>query len=70
MTTSPVPASKLPGLTTAELIGQYDLAAYGAHRGGMPNWKMRRARIARITDLLLVRAEDGDVEADIWFQEA
>lgn len=65
-----VPASKLPKLTTTELIGQYDLAAYGARRGEMPNWKMRRARIARITDLLLVRAEDGDVEADRWFQEA
>lgn len=69
MNATRVPASKLGGLSTTELIAQYELAI-GSRNGGMPNGRMQQDRVNRICDLVLARAEVGDLAADAWLREA
>lgn len=58
----------LPALTTADLIGQYDLAV-SSYTGRMTNHSPRQARIDHIVDLLSQRADAGDPEALRWYDE-
>lgn len=65
VTTTTVPAAKLPKLSTADLIGQYDLAI-SSYRGRCTNASPRQKRIDRIVDLLSARADADDADALTW----
>jgi len=72
--TAAVPAAKLAGLSTDDLIAQYELAmdsrtryfaTDGSKRGGHSR---QQCRIDRIVDMLGERADSGDATACAWFQ--
>jgi len=60
-------ASKLPTLSTEDLIGQYDLAI-SSHSGRHTNHGPRQVRINRIVDLISDRADANDAIALAWFE--
>lgn len=63
--TSATPKAKLRGLSTAELIGQYELAI-SSYAGRYTNTSPRQKRINLIVDVLSERADDGDTQAEKW----
>lgn len=64
--TRTVPAARLAGLSTADLIAQYD-AAISSYAGRMTNTSPRQKRINRIVEMLEARADADDAEALAWF---
>lgn len=65
MAATTIPAARLTSLSTADLIGQYDLAI-SSYKGRMTNASPRQTRINRIVDLLSERADAGDAVAEAW----
>jgi len=66
MTSKTIPAARLPKISTAELIEQYD-AAIGSYKGRNTNCSPRQKRINLIVDLLSERADADDAEALAWY---
>ncbi len=66
MTDTTIAKSKLAGLDTADLIGQYD-RAISSHAGRHTNFSPRQERISYIVNLLTDRADHDDPVALAWF---
>jgi hypothetical protein len=64
---STIAKAKLASCDTATLVAQYDLAV-SSHAGRYTEHAPRQGRINHIVDLLSARADEGDVEALVWFE--
>jgi hypothetical protein len=65
MYTETIPLRLLDTLSTEDLIAQYN-RAISSYAGRHTNSSPRQKRINRIVDLLIERAELGDIRARLW----